>query len=910
MQWGGALSSARDDGQGFFDRGQAHAFIDWVSPAEKKYVIDLRARALLPMPGHAELGNDDGTLERTVYLQFKEHPRPAERDLIAKQGVQLLSYVSGYAWLARGKPEALQNALALDFVRAAAQIDPRDKLNRGVFAGQVPAYAQAENGDARLLLLAQPGTRLEAMQQALAAQPELSNLQAKAGPGSVLGPRFEVAAPIALARHLAALDQTTYVSWVQPPVASRDITSDTVSNIRAVRDTAQITGSGVKVALRELGKMDAHEDFSARLTYIDNDGSLSSMNVDHATAVTGVIGSSGVNKPAAKGVAPDVSMLAYAVGPSDTFATTDIVDAAGRGARVSNHSYGPAGLASTDFGSYEVDSADWDSAIRSNNLLVVAAGNEEVGGLYKHIDYFVGAKNTICVTSASSDARAGDPSASPPVSATNGIAFYSEHGPMDEGRIKPDLAAFGGNAPGADAPPPGMVMDLGTSSTQENSGTSFSTPVVTGVAALVVQEFKTVFGSEPNASMIKAILCNSAGDAGNPGPDATYGFGIVNAQEAIRQVDARKGSAYTPCLEDLVTNSATQTYLMDLSGIPQLRMTLCWMDVAGSPGAAKALVNDLDLQLVAPDGTKIYPFSLNANNPSALATRTGPNTVDPIEQIVIDGPMDGIWTVLVSGASIPNGDQPFSLCCNRSLLPANIVPAISASPSTGPAPLTVSFSGAAVAGGTTNYAWDFGDGTTDSGTDKGNVSHTYNSAGTYTVSLSTDGNTPITKIIQVTKPVAQATALKPRATLKFRGDPSAGDDSFQFTLFVASLARSSVQARADIPGFAGQNFTIRAGGTADGTTPPSTIQTVTLDARGQSRSVNGSFKLDLTHGTMQVQLKNLPLETIFASDGMTRSPSSSGLHSMPVEVESPTTIYRGVLDLFYLNRTGTSGTAR
>jgi hypothetical protein len=46
--WGGALVSAFEDGNGFFDRKRAEQFQNAIAANEQKYVIDLRARALLP----------------------------------------------------------------------------------------------------------------------------------------------------------------------------------------------------------------------------------------------------------------------------------------------------------------------------------------------------------------------------------------------------------------------------------------------------------------------------------------------------------------------------------------------------------------------------------------------------------------------------------------------------------------------------------------------------------------------------------------------------------------------------------------------------------------------------------------------------------------------------------------------
>jgi hypothetical protein len=60
-------------------------------------------------------------------------------------------------------------------------------------------------------------------------------------------------------------------------------------------------------------------------------------------------------------------------------------------------------------------------------------------------------------------------------------------------------------------------------------------------------------------------------------------------------------------------------------------------------------VNDLDLRVVeVGSGTTYYPWKLDINDPNANATK-GDNTVDNVEQIVIDNPAaDGIYRVEVT----------------------------------------------------------------------------------------------------------------------------------------------------------------------------------------------------------------------------------------------------------------------
>jgi hypothetical protein len=60
-----------------------------------------------------------------------------------------------------------------------------------------------------------------------------------------------------------------------------------------------------------------------------------------------------------------------------------------------------------------------------------------------------------------------------------------------------------------------------------------ASPVVTGIAALLTEQWRKTFtGANPKAAeTLKALILAGAQDLGNPGPDYTYGFGLVEREE-------------------------------------------------------------------------------------------------------------------------------------------------------------------------------------------------------------------------------------------------------------------------------------------------------------------------------------------------------------------------------------------
>src|SRR4029077_19361571 len=73
-------------------------------------------------------------------------------------------------------------------------------------------------------------------------------------------------------------------------------------------------------------------------------------------------------------------------------------------------------------------------------------------------------------------------------------------------------------------------------------GTSMSTPVVTGIAGLLTQQYRRTFGRTPSAAILKTLLIAGADDVGPAGPDFTYGFGLADAKASVDLILADGGN--------------------------------------------------------------------------------------------------------------------------------------------------------------------------------------------------------------------------------------------------------------------------------------------------------------------------------------------------------------------------------
>lgn len=126
------------------------------------------------------------------------------------------------------------------------------------------------------------------------------------------------------------------------------------------------------------------------------------------------------------------------------------------------------------------------------------------------------------------------------VDASNQITSFSSVGPTADGRIKPDVVAMGTLVYTASPAP-----DVSNSTYALVSGTSFSCPLVAGVAALVLSTHPQLTPME-----VRDALRLTADRAANP--DISYGWGLVDAYQAVLY----HGMAFSNLPEMAVNTSA------------------------------------------------------------------------------------------------------------------------------------------------------------------------------------------------------------------------------------------------------------------------------------------------------------------------------------------------------------------
>jgi hypothetical protein len=411
-------------------------------------------------------------------------------------------------------------------------------------------------------------------------------------------------------------------------------------------------------------------------------GDSGSLNY-HSAHVTGTIIASGVVSNA-KGMASHAQAIGYDWNSDLAEATS----AAANGMLISNHSYGFAArnqqgqvqLPQYYFGGYITDSRDWDNLMFNapNYLMVVAAGNDgtddsantnPTGGFgFDKLTGHSTSKNNL-VVAAANDANID--SNGNLLSAT--IANFSSEGPTDDFRIKPDIAGNGVS----------VYSTYDSSDTAYNSisGTSMASPNVTGSLILLQQHHNNLNNSYMKAATLKGLALHTADDAGASGPDAVFGWGLLNTKAAAEAI-TNKGNESK--IEELtLTSGQTYTISVDSDGINPLFASISWTDRAGTANTGTVnlttpvLVNDLDIR-VTKGGTSYLPYELTGATTNAKKD----NDVDPYERVDVAN-ASGTYTITITNkGSLIGGSQNYSLIvtgltgvpvvCNATT-PANLI---------------------------------------------------------------------------------------------------------------------------------------------------------------------------------------------------------------------------------------------
>jgi len=369
----------------------------------------------------------------------------------------------------------------------------------------------------------------------------------------------------------------------------------------------------------------------------------------HGTAVTGVAVGSGTADPDHAGMAPMVQDIRFAKAVSSVNAASSLAwgraldwmatptacgDDIPRKPLVFNSSLG-VGADIWEARSYverKIDASVWSA----RQLFVTSAGNIFPGGTT--FTNMGSAKNALSVGATQT---VGD------------IAVFSSPGPTEDGRLNPKIVGTGV-----------AVMSARGSGSRDgyapNSGTSFSSPAVAGIAALVMdavpelKEEPAALRARLMASAIKpdGWFGNSASFAlhNTRGPGSTqnlYGLGKVSGRTAILNRDTEDGWVGGSTAFDVDPDSYVTRDIMVPEGASRLEIVLTW-DEPPSEAITNSVLHDLDLWV---DWQASCGSVANCGEFHSLSA------VDNVEWVIVPNPPPGLYRVKVTPSRV-HGTPP------------------------------------------------------------------------------------------------------------------------------------------------------------------------------------------------------------------------------------------------------------
>lgn len=214
------------------------------------------------------------------------------------------------------------------------------------------------------------------------------------------------------------------------------------------------------------------------------------------------------------------------------------------------------------------------------------------------------------------------------------VSAGSSFGPAYDGRIKPELVAYG------------------------YGGTSEAAAITSGCVAVVANGL-IVNGFNPTAAAVKAVLVAGADDLGAEGPDFQTGFGKINMFKSLTILHEKE------IIQDTIASNQVIEYDLEYSGVANFDFVISWLDPASEIDNERALINDLDIEVIDSEGQVFRPFQMKylpEEIENGIAITAGRDSINNIEKI--SGYSLNNLKVRVKSKNLFGGKQEFTIAYN------------------------------------------------------------------------------------------------------------------------------------------------------------------------------------------------------------------------------------------------------
>lgn len=566
------------------------------------------------------------------YVQFSEVLANETRNTLAAKGIVFLGYVQ-FATYLLAIPEHF-DLKQLTRLSARSMVSPKPEWKTARNLRERPFGKWAVNGDkidVNIQVYAHLGIEEGA---ALCARAGVKILQKGTQTGLILAriPQTDI-------EKIALLPFVQYMELIPPPGKPEDINGRALHRSNVLDSEyaggRKYNGEGVSILVRDDGQLGPHIDFQGRLINIA-EGSPESGT--HGDGVGGIMAGAGNLDPSKRGMAAGARLFAtdYEASYQDTTLWLHLNE----GVTITNSSYSNGCNAGYTLAAQTVDEQIYEHPTLSH---VFSAGNSN----NNDCDYGAGtqwgnitgghkqSKNSIATANLHADAT---------------LDNTSSRGPAYDGRLKPDIAAHGQDQ---------------NSTTYNNEyqvfgGTSGAAPGIAGCLAQLTQAYKSMNNDElPPSALLKACILNTANDLGNVGPDFKFGWGHINTFGALRTLESKRWRV------DSVDQKQVKTHTLQIPpNTRHVRVMVYWPEMPAMSTASHALINDLDITMTSPTNVVSLPWKLDptpdAAKLAALAGK-GRDSLNNMEQVAIDNPPSGLYTIKITGTEVPFGPQRYYL---------------------------------------------------------------------------------------------------------------------------------------------------------------------------------------------------------------------------------------------------------
>ncbi|MSU32849.1 MAG: hypothetical protein EXS25_09385 [Pedosphaera sp.] len=629
--------------------------------------------------------SDSPRLYGLYVIQLEAIPDEIQRVSLETAGVSLISPVPDDAFICYLTAAKSATVRALPFVRWLGEYRPDWRLDSRLLRRIAHQPAATHPIRAVLRAGASASEQVQALKQFQGPVHRTLTRHGTYIAGSLTGPR------------ILALARSEFVLWIEPDqrmrlvdeIATKIVLGDepNLGTLAAVQRLG-FDGRGVVVAVADSGidtgdAATLHRDLFGRVDAFIAYGGLEDASDEHShgTHCAGIVAgnaSIGAKDEAGYfwglGVAPGAHLVAqrlfdgtgdYFPPPSYEALTRDAVRA---GAYVGSNSWGD-----DTQGRYDLSAAEFDALVRDADsltpgeqpyVLEFSAGNSGPGE--QTIGSPAVAKNVIATGACQNDRF----NLALYAEGAEVMADFSSRGPAEDGRIKPDITAPGtwiASLKSQFASDANAWLPI-----DENylfqGGTSQSGPHVSGACAVFIQWYRETHGGiTPSPALVKAALINSSVDMATaevpidpeeedggvmvvgdtpPVPNNDEGWGRIDLNNLIA---SERRFEFTEQSTGLRTGALFEKRVI-VGSDDMLKITLTYTDVPGLPAAIPALVNDLDLEVISPDGL-LYRGNAFLEGETVSNTAAG-DRLNNVEAVHLQNPAAGEWIVRVRAVRV------------------------------------------------------------------------------------------------------------------------------------------------------------------------------------------------------------------------------------------------------------------